>query len=194
MFRNYAVRVSGLAGRLLASRAAAEDALLGRSLHAIAHAVSAMRIGREAALASGGRGADAPVSVKRGGLQHAGRTREGQPVRSCAARRWSESGSRTDGGDSRGAGAWQPALVAAQAAAPPAPAAAPGPAAAAPAGDVVAVRGSGSTAVQSLMTAVLGNFTKQLPQAALTYDAVGSGQGAAAQGRRRQAFSPRAAL
>jgi hypothetical protein len=97
------------------------------------------------------------------------------------------------GGTTRGAGTWQPRLVAAQAAAPPAPAAAPGPAAAAPAGDVVvAVRGSGSTAVQSLMTAVLGNFTKQLPQASLTYDAVGSGQGAAA--RRRRSCSPRAAL
>jgi len=151
-----------------------------------------MRIGRVAALASGERGADAPASVKRGGLEHAGRTREGQPVWSCAARRWSESGSRSAQGDSRGAGAWQPPLVAAQAAAPPAPGAAPGPAAAAPAGDVVAVRGSGSTAVQSLMTAVLGNFTKQLPQAALTYDAVGSGQGAAA--RRRRPCGPKAVL
>ena len=64
------------------------------------------------------------------------------------------------------------------AAAPTAAAPAPGAGAAAAAGDVLAVRGSGSTAVAALMNALTANFNKVEAQAAVTYDAVGSSQGA----------------
>ena len=60
----------------------------------------------------------------------------------------------------------------------PAAAPAPGAGAAATAGDVLAVRGSGSVAVAALMNAVTTNFNRVEPQAAVTYDAVGSLQGA----------------
>ena len=55
---------------------------------------------------------------------------------------------------------------------------APGAGAAAAAGDVLFIRGSGSTAVATLMNALTANFNKVEPQAAVTYDAVGSAQGA----------------
>ena len=80
------------------------------------------------------------------------------------------------------AAAPEPGEVSAFAAASPSAAAAPrvasSPNAASPSDVVLAVRGSGSTAVQSLLTAVLGNFSKEQPGASITYDAVGSGQGA----------------
>ncbi|KAK9842451.1 hypothetical protein WJX81_000763 [Elliptochloris bilobata] len=85
------------------------------------------------------------------------------------------------GGHLHGAAAQQRAVATAPAPAVAAPlpaTAAPLPAAASsPAGDVLAVRGSGSTAVLSLMNMVLASFNKAEPQAAVTYDAVGSMQG-----------------
>ena len=64
------------------------------------------------------------------------------------------------------------------AAASPAPGAAA--TALAPAGGVQVVRGSGSTSVQGLMAAVVADFQKAQPQAgvSVTYDDVGSAQGA----------------
>ena len=80
------------------------------------------------------------------------------------------------------AAAPEPGEVSALAAASPSAAAAPpvasSPNAASPSDIVLAVRGSGSTAVQSLLTAILGNYSKEQPGASITYDAVGSGQGA----------------